>query len=61
MTAWILIVVLGAQNAQIIPNIASEEACEALKTKIRAEFYYTLPRMRCISYETTVGVAPPPD
>lgn len=51
MTAWILIVVLGAQNAQIIPNIASEEACDALRTKIRAEFYYTTPKMRCLSYE----------
>ncbi len=54
MSAWILIVILGSMNAQIVSNIASENACEELKSKIRAEFYYTTPKMRCLDYLVAV-------
>jgi hypothetical protein len=53
VTAWVLIISLGANSATAVPGLASEAGCAALAEKLRAEWKGLVgpPPMKCFSYQ----------
>jgi hypothetical protein len=50
MTAWVLIIALGATGVTSVSGIESEQECRALAAKLEKEWTMFAPPMKCFPY-----------